>query len=62
MFSQDCHATSVRHSQDIRTIVAKLSYYEYAKMSLRQVRNTRMNCREIHSVINDVSLDLPSKI
>ena len=40
-FSQDCRATVVRHSRDIRTSVAKISHCKFAKLSRRQVRDTR---------------------
>ena len=42
-FSQDCRATVVRHSRDIRTSVAKISHCKFAKISRRQVRDTRTN-------------------
>ena len=32
-FSQDCRATVVRHSRDIRTSVAKISHCKFAKIS-----------------------------
>ena len=40
-FSQDCRATVMRHSRDIRTSVAKISHSKFAKISRRQVRDTR---------------------
>ena len=42
-FSQDCRATVVRHSRVIRTSVAKISHCKFAKISRRQVRDTRAN-------------------
>ena len=41
--SQDCRATVVRHSRDIRTSVAKFWHCKFAKISRRQVRDTRTN-------------------
>ena len=43
MFSQDCSATAVRHSHNIRMSVAKILHCKLAKISLRQVWDTRMN-------------------
>ena len=44
MFSQDCRATVVRHWHDIRTSVAKIWHRKsFAKISQRQVRDTRTN-------------------
>ena len=43
MLSQDCRATVVRQSHDIRTSVAKVSHCKFAKISQRQVRDTRTN-------------------
>ena len=43
MLSQDCRATVVRHSHDIRTSVAKISHCKFAKLSRRQVRDIRFN-------------------
>ena len=43
MFSQDCRPTIVRHSHDIRMSVAYISHCKFAKISLRQVRDTRTN-------------------
>ena len=40
MFSQDCCATVVGHSHDIRTSVAKISH---GKILQQQVRDTRTN-------------------
>ena len=42
-FSQDCRATVVGHSRDIHTSVAKISHCKFAKISHRQVRDTRTN-------------------
>ena len=42
-FSQDCRATVLRHSRDIRTSVAKISHCKFAKISRRQVHDTRKN-------------------
>ena len=42
-FSQDCCATVVQHTRDIRTSVAKISHCKFAKISRRQVRDTRTN-------------------
>ena len=42
-FSQDCCTTVVRHSRDIRTSVAKIWHCKFAKISRRQVRDTRTN-------------------
>ena len=42
-FSQDCRATVVRHSRGIRTSVAKILHCKFAKISRRQVRDTRTN-------------------
>ena len=42
-FSQDCRATVVRHSRDIRTSVAKISHCKFAKISRRHVCDTRTN-------------------
>ena len=42
-FSQDCRATVVRHSRNIRTSVAKISHCKFAKISRRQVRDTSTN-------------------
>ena len=48
-FSQDCRATVVRHSRDICTSVAKISHCKFAKISRRQVRDTRTNVtRPLH--------------
>ena len=43
MLSQDCRATVVRHSHDIRTSVAKISHCKFDKISRRQVRDIRTN-------------------
>ena len=42
-FSQDCRATVVQHSRDIRTSVAKISHCRFAKISWRQFGDTRTN-------------------
>ena len=41
MLSQDCRATVVRHSHDIRTRVVKISHCKFAKISPRQVHDIR---------------------
>ena len=43
MISQDCRTTVVQHSHDIRTSVAKISHCKFAKISQRQVCDTRTN-------------------
>ena len=40
-FSQDCRATVMRHSHDICTSVTKNSHCKFAKISRRQVCDTR---------------------
>ena len=42
-FSQDCRATVVRLSRDIRTSVANILHCKFAKISRRQVHVTRTN-------------------
>ena len=48
MFSQDCHATVVQNSYDIRKIFAKFSHCKFAKKKTGRIR-TRIVNNEIQS-------------